>query len=483
VMRILIVPQIGLRNIHTDSRYLASLDLAESLIKNGHFCYMIVPEYAQSQVTRMTGLMYVYKSHEGYDFYTEVGMVDLKELADSFSRVSGKYFVDCIVTDMGAQVPIYQLTLSDIVHKSDVPCMILYPAVYEMQENRSHTRMFYALQALGNAYSVPVFLTEHQKVVSLRNARKFLAPTEVKRIEKQALMLSVGVPIEKVDTIMQGTEKFDKFTLFFGARLNHVKQPELIFDLYAKFIASGKDAQIKITTNTDELKFSTYESGSKAYDKVKDVLDITFSCPRDKYMEIASRSHVAICWSTSEGFPVGFWEQMYMGMPVLFHNEEWAVSQLPDWYPWVFKSKQEAYGMLMYIYDHYDEVSKDMERMKEYIRQNFSAGRIYSQMEQVLLRMDAEVNISCTRYSGVAGMIKQATELFEPGETITLQRMLTVLNQIGRSFPVKNKDRLSNANMPKDYELYKMMLGIGYVDTFQTPMPRLVVPDWKSWSR
>jgi hypothetical protein len=439
---------------------------------------MWVPEYAQDQVDRMQGLMYVYKDY-GYDFYTEMGMVNLQDLADLFSRTCGKYYVDAIVTDIGAQVPIYQLALSDIIHKSDMPCMIIYPAVYELQENRDYTRMFFALQALGNAYSVPVFIAPHQKSVSLRNARKFLAPTEVKKIDKNALMVSVGVPCERVDRIKQslGGKKFDKFTLFFGARLNHVKQPELIFDLYAKFIASGKNAQIKITTNTSSLKFFTYTAGKEAYEKVKDVVDITFECPRDTYLEIALQSHVAICWSTSEGFPTGFWEQMYMGLPVLFHKEEWAVSQLPDWYPWVFSTKQEAFGMLTYIYENYAQVAKDMERMQEFIREHYSARTTYDVMEDSLIKLDEKMNIGYKRFSGVSKMIEQAKELLEPGQIVTVPRMLSILNQIGRSFPVKNKDRIGNANMPKDYEVYRMLLAAGFKDTFKTPSPQLIVPE------
>ena len=133
-MRILLIPHTGLKKIHGDSNYLLFLDLARYLISQGHFCYMIMPRFAQQDVERMPGLMYVYKDYE-YDFYTEYGLVDLREMADLFSRVVGRYYVDAIVLAAATQVPIYKLCMSDPVHQKDVPCVVIEPGVEPMKEN------------------------------------------------------------------------------------------------------------------------------------------------------------------------------------------------------------------------------------------------------------------------------------------------------------------------------------------------------------
>ena len=127
-MRILLIPRIGLKKAYADSNYILFLDLATHLVKNGHFCYMILPKFAREYVTRFPGLMYMFKDYD-YDWYTENGFIDLKEMADNFSRVVGKYYVDAIVTAMPAQVPIYQLTLSDVVRQRDLPCVTIDQAV------------------------------------------------------------------------------------------------------------------------------------------------------------------------------------------------------------------------------------------------------------------------------------------------------------------------------------------------------------------
>ena len=54
-MRILLIPHTGLRKIHGDSNYILFLDLATHLVKNGHFCYMILPKFAREHVTRSGG--------------------------------------------------------------------------------------------------------------------------------------------------------------------------------------------------------------------------------------------------------------------------------------------------------------------------------------------------------------------------------------------------------------------------------------------
>jgi len=59
-MRLLLIPHTGLRNVKGDSNYLLFLDLAKYMISRGHFCYMVMPEYAREHVSRIPGLMYVW---------------------------------------------------------------------------------------------------------------------------------------------------------------------------------------------------------------------------------------------------------------------------------------------------------------------------------------------------------------------------------------------------------------------------------------
>ncbi len=474
-MRILLIPRIGLKKAYADSNYILFLDLATHLVKNGHFCYMILPKFAREHVTRLPGLMYLFKEYN-YDWYTENGFIDLKEMSENFSRVVGKYFVDAIVTAMPAQVPIYQLALSDAVRQRDLPCITIEPAVYYLRDNMVN-RILHVMTHLGYANSSTVFLSPNEKAVALENARKCLAPSDVRKIEENSLVLPVGVPCDYIDTLTEDNEKYDKFTLFFGARFNNVKKPDKVIELFGKFLSSGKDVQIKMTTNTAQGKVGFLERVAKALQKYADVLDVTYQCPREEYLQIARRSHVAIAWSSDEGFPVGFWEQMYLGLPVLFVNRPWAVKQLPDWYPWVFSSTEEAYAMLLYIYENYEQVSKDMERMKDFIRENYSSGKIYEAVEAELERI-TNLPRAYMPMKSIKELIKQCFPLVQRlGKVITFDDMINIMSQVGNSFPKARSKRLGHPKFPRDYDIYRMMLSLGFQDTYKRAVPEFIVPD------
>jgi len=474
-MRILLIPHTGLKKIHGDSNYILFLDLAKYLVAQGHFCYMLMPEFAQETVTRFPGLMYVFKEYE-YDWYTESGMVDLRELTEKFSRVVGRYFVDAIITSMPAQIPIYQLALSDIVRQRDLPCITIDPSVYYLRDNVVN-RISHVMTHFGYANSTTIFLSPRERTVAIENARKCLAPTDVRRIAKNSMVLPVGVPCEYIDKEIGKPEKFDKFTLFFGARFNSVKNADKVAELFGKFLSSGKDCQIKMTTNTSETKVATSDAYKKVLDKYKDVLDIQYTCPRHQYLETAARSHVAIAWSTDEGFPVGFWEQMYLGLPVLFPKRPWALEQLPDWYPWVFGSTVEAYSMLMYIYENYDKVAKDMDRMKDFIRENYTSGKIHVAIEQELYRI-TNLPRAYTSIRSIRNLLIQCFPLMSRfGETITFNQVIGLMSQVGRSFPANRKQRQTQAKFPRDYDIYRMLLELGFKDTCRSATPVFVIPD------
>lgn len=436
---------------------------------------MIMPEFAQETVTRFPGLMYIFKEYE-YDWYTESGLVDLRDMTEKFSRVIGRYFVDAIITAMPAQIPIYQLALSDVVRQRDLPCMTIDPSVYYLKDNAVN-RISHVMTHFGYANSTSVFLSPKEKIVALENARKCLAPSDVKKIDKTSMVLPVGVPCDYIDNEIGKPEKFDKFTLFFGARFNSVKNADKVAELFAKFLSSGKDCQIKMTTNTSSTKVATSDVYKEVLEKYKDVLDIQYTCPRHQYLETASRSHVAVAWSTDEGFPVGFWEQMYMGLPVLFHKRPWSTAQLPEWYPWVFSNVTEAYGMLMYIYENYEKVSKDMERMQDFIRENYHSGKIHVAIEEELERLVNQPR-AYTSIKSIRNMIIDCFPLIQNvGKEVSFNQVISILSQVGRSFPANRKLRQRQIKLPRDYDIYRMLLSLGYKDTCRSAIPNFIVPE------
>lgn len=480
-MRVLLVPHTGLRSIRGDSNYLLFLDIATYLISRGHFCYMILPKFAEHKVDRIPGLMYVFKEYE-YDWYTEYGLIDLREMAHLFSRSMGKYFVDVIITAMAAQIPIYQLALSDGVHARDIACISIDPSVYELDDKSPVGLMSNILTYLGYAYSTPIFLSPLEKEMAVESARKCLAASDVKRISENAKILPVGVPCDYADEVTKDVEKFDKFTLFYGGRINDVKNPDKVVKLFTRFLSSGRDVQIKITTNTGRTKVGALANRWGALGKELQFIDIRYKCPREDYLKVAKASHVGIGWSWSEGFPVGWWEQMYLGLPILFWKKPWIIRQLPEWYPFVFETMEEAYSMLMYVYENYDEVQTLMERMRKFIREEYESGKIYAEIEAEIDKLMSLPQVYM-KAKNIKKLILDVTKLLEPGQKVSVGGVLRLMEKAGRAFKADTIARMVIPRYPRDYEIYKMLLEVGYVDTYKRAVPELIVPDLGQGSR
>lgn len=469
-MRILLVPHTGLRNIKGDSNYLLFIDLAKHFISKGNFVHMIMPEFAREKVERIKGLMYHFVPHE-HNFYTEYAIHDARELVHMFSRKAGKYQIDGCILAKAMQVPFMRALLSDVLRCRDIECYIIEPGVYEEKvRGIIKGQMQLMLTSMGYANSTSVFLSEKEKVIALKTASRWLSPALVKQMDKESLVLPVGVPCNMIDEKTKGIEKYDKFTLFFGARLNSVKQPHKIIEVFSDFYEYGRtDVQIKFTSNTQETKFFAEALNKEAMKGRENLIDIYFGCPREEYLKIAKASHVAMCWSTEEGFPVGFWEQMYMGLPVLFPNREWATRQLPKDYPWIYRDNKEAYAMISYIKDNYEKVSKDMEKMKDFIREKYNDKIIYGTIEKDL-EEKLKRKYSYVMPRALGELAERAGELFD-GQPFSMAQLLMFMEELGYSFKRQQKYREQQAKFPSDYDIYRHMISHGYKDLCNKATP------------
>lgn len=477
-MRILLHPHTGLRRIRGDSNYLLFIDIARYMIEQGHYVHMIMPEFSRDSVDRIPGLMYHFVEYN-YDFYTEYGIYDPRFLVDSFSRKVGKYQIDAVITAKPPLVPVYRSILSDLLRCRDIACYIVEPGVYPDEKEDVKGLVSLMETSVGYAYAKTIFLAENEKDIALRTARRWLSADLMRQFRQNAMVLPVGVPTQLIDREGQGIEKYEKFTLFYGARMNSVKQPHKIFDLYHYLYSMmGEDTQVVMTTNTQEKKFMTDHTNRTALQGKESAFDIQFECPRPEYIKKAMASHVAIAWSTDEGFPVGFWEQMYMGLPVLFWDRPWSRRQLPDWYPFIFKDKTEAYAMITYIRDNYEKVQREvMDRMRTYIKENYDANIIYHRLESEMYA-DLNLKLSYNMPKSLKAMALSTASLFED-EPFTMDKLLRAMEKVGTSFNRQQKVRSTNAKFPSDYDIYRCLLDNGYRDLNKTPTPIFQrIPDW-----
>jgi hypothetical protein len=465
-MRLLLIPHTGLKNIRGDSNYLLFLDLAKHLIAQGHFCYMLMPEFAKDDVERFPGLMYVWRDY-GYDYYTEYHIIDPRHMVDLFSRRAGSEVIDGVITSKAALIPQIKALISDFIRCRDVECIHVEPGVFDKESGASFTgTMDMVLTSLGYSYGIPGFLTEYEKERGIKIARKYLSPHVLRRIEEDSIVQPVGLDCDKIDELTKDVEQSKRFTLFFGGRLNSVKQPERIVEVYDHFYRYGRSIDVVISTNTGYLPHA--RRLNQLFDG-REHIEVHYEVGKADYLKLAKRSHVFMCWSTSEGFPVGFWEQMYLGLIGLFTNKKWAVKQLPDNYPWIFSGKTEAYAMLMDIYDNYEVRRKALEWLPGYIRDKYGFNRVYGIIEQKLLdKLKLRKSYRMTR--GVMELVDHVLPFFGDNP-FSLPQLLELMEKEGRSFTVDQKMRSQTMKYPTNYDIYRHILSLGYKDQCRSNVP------------
>ncbi|MBW2123764.1 MAG: glycosyltransferase, partial [Deltaproteobacteria bacterium] len=281
-----------------------------------------------------------------------------------------------------------------------------------------------------------------------------------------SIVAPAGVDVDGIEAITKGVQRNERFSLFFGARMNAVKQPDRIIEVYDYFYRYGRDIDIVVTTGTQELPAIKMRRKVK---KGRDYLSIRWACGREEYLKEAARCHAFICWSTSEGFPVGFWEQMYLGLVGLFPNKKWAVRQLPEGYKWVFNTKQEAYAMLMEIASDWEKHHRDMAHVRKLIREEYRIGKIYAVMEA-----DLEGRIADRKtYRMTKGVVALLEEVLPvAGDRFSLAQLVDLMNQQGRAFMAENKARSATFRYPSNYDIHRWLLDNGYRDLCDGRMPR-----------
>lgn len=464
--RWLLIPHTGLKNIHGDSNYLLFLDLVKYLTSRGHWCYMIMPGYAREKVRHMPRLMYLFQDVH-YDFYTSYAMLDAKWICDLFSRRVGIDLIDAIVTSKAMLIPSLQELLSDHVRCKDIVCYHIEPGVCDQEGGASFGGdMQMVRTALGYAYGIPVFLTPYERERAVRLSAEYVSGSTIDMIYQDSIVAPVGIDVDGIDAVTKGIERSDRFTLFFGARMNAVKQPDRIIEIYDYFYKYGRDIDIVITTGTQELPAIKWKRKVK---KGRDYLRIKWACTREEYLKEAAKCHAFICWSTSEGFPVGFWEQMYLGLVGLFPNKKWATKQLPPEYKWIFSTKQEAYAMLVEIAKDWEKHHKDMAYVRNLIKEEYPIGKIYAVIESDLEKRIADRK-SYRMTKGVVDLVKDVLPV--TGDKFSLVQLLDLMNQQGRAFMSENKARSMTFRYPSNYDVHRWLLDNGFRDRCDSRIPQ-----------
>lgn len=466
-MNWLLIPHIGKRSVRGDSNFVLYLDIARVLAASGDFVHVVVDGQADSSdLPVITNVFYiVIEPIRGLSYYNRMALLP-QQVIEECARRSGHRFIDVVLTSRPMIVGSVKMALS-AVDDAFVPVIYLEPGAEDRLKRiagEDYRRL--TAQAWQSA-DICVVLTEREKEVVLNHSRKFLCGTEMLKLQERLFVNPVGVPTDAIDNV-RGIPKNKKFTLFFGARAKEVKNIDQILKLYDLIYKSGKDVDIIVATPTHERK--VVELIGKDLLQSNKAIQIHCGMGRSEYLKLAAQSHVFVAMSRLEGFPVGFWEQLYLGLVGLFPDRPWARGQLPKEYPFFFQNMEDAFTLLTWVLDHYEEAKTRTEFMQPLIREGYTKETVWGN-----LRKKAFELYSGHQYCMVSSFKPTIQDAIAAlGETFSFEELIAFTSAQSKRMPIGSFARAEDFKYPGNIDFYRYVLSLGYDYRLEGDGTRLV---------
>lgn len=465
-MRLLFLPWTGAKFLG-DSNYLMHRRLARALADLGCSAYVGIPKGLPNRPEDEERVKYVeVLEPDGMDFSITELCVDFAGLVKKFGWKYGDTTIDGVVTSRRTIGPYLSQVLAcrDIFggRKAGMPVVLLdvFPESFANQDDVN-----WRMTAFGSSEIYTVFLTEGDRRERITNTAKLISASVARRLEERSTVLNIGMNCASVKEIRESEKKFEKFTLFYGGRINVVKRIDRIFGAFMKVFELGNDVQIVATTSTGISLGAGESLGDDWLRKIELYTDVTW----EQYARLAARSHAFLVWSKNEGLPTGFWEQMYMGVVGVFPRLPWVTKQIPPDYPFIFETENEAIAKLLWIRDHYEEAQSHVKKLWPMIEEQFDMKLNMGRLRDYLEKNKGGYNVGATSRELIDDIVGGR-------DHFSFDYVKTELCRKGRVFEMEPTP-MSGWKYPSWYDVYRCVLDMGFVDDHKQEVPYFVRPE------
>ena len=324
-----------------------------------------------------------------------------------------------------------------------------------------------------------LFPTDLPRREAFETAKMFLSAKSLEMMHKNIRVQTKGMDFDHVDkSIPYGMPKNNKFTLFYGGRLNEAHGADRMIKLYDEMYQAGRDVKIILTTPKHDCTFLENElilKGRRRYGDSGDPdrhIDFYPGCPPHDFYAKAAGSHVFLEMSRQAGFGGGILEQLYMskyGLVPILPNVPWAWELVPDDYTFLFKNESEARSMLRWVYENYDEAVKKSSYISKYVYDKFSMTtnlpKYYDILEEIFDDFTAYQRLFS---EGNVKLMNEAVDrLRTPFSLDDFFKLVILFSRDTKFKPIRGK--ISR------YIAYRWLLEkAGMKDTCDSPIPRFV---------
>ena len=456
----LIIPHVGGKSVRGESNYLLWLDVARHFVEKSDYVHFAVDcKVPPSEAPRMEGLFYHFYDPpaRGFSYYNRMALLP-QELLHSANRRCGTLMVDGVLTSRPYGVDILKVALSAVDVES-VPVIYLEPGADDKTKRLGNPEFVRGLVAAWTGADACVLLSRHEvKVVTDLLGEHVTSAKKLRFMEgERVLQIPVGIPVDKLTPLLK-SPKNDVFTLFFGARAKDVKRMDEVAKLYDRVYRSGRKVRMVFCTPTVRDKAVSYIGKATLQGNPEIVLKADMG--RDAYLEEAAKAHLFVAMSTWEGFPVGFWEQLCLGLVGIFPKRPWALGQIPDDYPeelW-FSKPEEAFGRVLYAMDNYEAIQERLEPIRERIRTEYAAGIVWEKLRERAIAVS-----SGRQWKMMASLQTQIDKaLVSLGTEFTLQDAISFACSTSTRVRFDDGTRGEDFKFPGNYDFFRYILTLGY---------------------
>jgi len=378
-MRVGILPITSFRHLAGESEVVMFNNQLRSWSKHeDYWGYIILPKDCEDQgwigeVEKWPRTSVVWADRLGlyYDKLVEIP-VSLMELAN---MRNGILQLDLLVTSRRATTIGMMRELWDHRLPKTFPVVIDESMTAEFGLTPSQTTEIDLMaQTLGYAYGYPVWDTETQKKNAMAAARRYVSGDMARRIIDKGVVIPCGFDPSRTKRVLDqhDTTKNERFTCFFGGRLNAgSKRAPIMLREYDSFFRFGRDVDIKICSPKAEGWM--LDTIKQEYPEIEILTEVS----SDEFKVRASKAHVFLNTSAHEGFSVGFAEMMWMtqyGTVLLAPRTHWVQGMFQekfDEYPFLYNSFEEARIMLRWVYENYEEAVRKSSWLGKWVAEKY----------------------------------------------------------------------------------------------------------------
>lgn len=490
-MRIALIPVVNNVELKSDSSAQTYVDMIRALNKVSKevgeplYFYVVLPKKLKDyeEFEQFDNVTVLIENRERQQFFEEVRTIDMPSIYKWFNQRVGLYQIDVVITSKTSVALAIQNILIDFRNASAKMDYLRIPVI--VYEDRAFGRrnthnvldsVEFALRSMSYGFLPSVFLTDFERDDTFDVIGLYLNHAMLKRAKENSRVIYQGIDTEEIDNIVEGVEKRDKFTLFWGGRISAQKRFDFVFDAYLKVYEMGYDVDILLTSPSNVMVPKTMGKAMKYLKKLKG-LHVKLGVGRKEFMRFAKSSHCWLSASEAEGFSLGHAELGYIGVPGVVPDRPWSRLLFGEDYELMYEPDdlESAVTMLLWVYENYDKAQSIAEKVRKRIKDNFDIAKtsrqLYALIDEVYHMLSGTTVIKDgAELSKTMDVVIEKLEE-QCGGTFTL---FEALNEFKKYLRVKPDYANPRVSMPGPWDVYHYLKKKGFVDLCNKPYPIFV---------